>query len=168
MDESLDYDKACKDAATRQGLDPVLAAFKEADVPCTLEQTGGFTMVVTVSCPEGTFAVIDDGGYLLGMYPHTTWQDGTLDEPTHVTLPLPQIVEHIAGHLRGGPFFLRRVQVTIDAVVPGEWTANDIGSVVADALTQITEPETTVDGERVSLSPPLSVDMQIRADGHLI
>lgn len=64
-----DYDAACRKATTDQGLDPVIEALRAAGIPHELEQSGGYTMVVTVKVSEGMYAITNDGGFLLGHYP---------------------------------------------------------------------------------------------------
>lgn len=77
------YDEACAAAATNQGLDPITEALTAAGITHEVEQTGGFTMVVTVNVPTGVVALTHDGegdaDYLLGYYPGTMWQDGEYD-----------------------------------------------------------------------------------------
>lgn len=73
----MNYDDACKAATTRQGLDPVIAALDAAGVRFTVEQTGGFCMVVTVPAPDGTYALtVDTPGLVLrGFFPGDAWQE---------------------------------------------------------------------------------------------
>lgn len=79
MNEPESYDAACLNAATAQGLAPVLNALTVAGIDHTLEQTGGFTMVVTVKAPTGIFGITasddQDNMFLLGFYPGTSWSD---------------------------------------------------------------------------------------------
>lgn len=95
----MNYDDACRKATTDQGLDPVLAALRAADIDHGLEQTGGFTMVVTVLAPNGTFAITNDGGYLLGYYPGDTWENsydgGREDADYSPNITLDEIIERI-------------------------------------------------------------------------
>lgn len=74
----FDYDAACAAAATDQGLDPVVAALAEAGIDVAVEQTGGFTMVATVTVPGGVAAVTADapGAYLVGQYRGDAWTEG--------------------------------------------------------------------------------------------
>lgn len=69
--ESADYIARCREAATAQGLDPAVEALVAAKVPHSVEQTGGFVMLITsyvfpredgspwvgVSCEEGFLVV---------------------------------------------------------------------------------------------------------------
>src|SRR3974390_3193759 len=48
----MDYEAACKRAATDQGLDPVLSLLTGAGVPNSLDQTGGFCMAVHIPWGE--------------------------------------------------------------------------------------------------------------------
>lgn len=95
----MTYDEACRKATTDQGLDPVIAALTAADIDHTVEQTGGFTMVVTVKAPTGTFGITDDGGYLLGFYPGDSWENsyegGREDADYMSNIPLDDLVERI-------------------------------------------------------------------------
>lgn len=77
-----DYEQACIDAATRQGLDPITAALDEAGVLYAVEQTGGFCMVVTINQPDGTFVMTaeDDGQVLRGWFTGSTWHDGPAED----------------------------------------------------------------------------------------
>lgn len=70
---AIDYDEACKRAATDQGLDPVVAYLSEQRLPVTIEQTGGFCMVAAVYSESGNYAWIsasetESDTYLLGIY----------------------------------------------------------------------------------------------------
>jgi hypothetical protein len=98
------YDEACREATTRQGLDPVIAALAAARIPHAVEQTGGFTMVVTIPSRQpsnpGTWAIICDVVYLLGFYAGTTWEDGEGDEAIYSQfVGLEALIERI----RRGP-----------------------------------------------------------------
>lgn len=94
------YAARCAEAATRQGLDPVVGALSAVGIECDVEQTGGFTMVVTVRHPGGVVAVIDDGGYLVGAYPGTAWDDGDSDLASHTFgLTLDQMVATVGSYL---------------------------------------------------------------------
>jgi hypothetical protein len=93
---TLDYDEACRRAAFRQGLNPVIRALTEAEIAFVVEQTGGFTMVVTVATPDGTYGITNDGGYLLGFYPDLTWQRCERDDATYTyDMDLADLVEQI-------------------------------------------------------------------------
>ena len=65
-------------AATKQGLDPVVAALSEAGIDFEVEQTGGFTMVATVTRPGGVAAITTEGDdeYLVGQYRGDAWVEG--------------------------------------------------------------------------------------------
>lgn len=58
----VDYATACKIATTDQGFDPLIAAFEKANVPMTVEQTGGFTMVAYVYAKDGWQLAAVSGG----------------------------------------------------------------------------------------------------------
>ena len=55
MLEPRDYDELERQAATAQGLDPVVDAMKAAGLPVVVEQTGGFTMVATVYAEDRSY-----------------------------------------------------------------------------------------------------------------
>jgi hypothetical protein len=87
-ERDTDYDKACADAATAQGLRPIIDALAAAGIDHEVEQTGGWVMVVTVPTPDGSTYAITHGstttgadGYLVCRY--TDWQGGE-DEGTEV------------------------------------------------------------------------------------
>lgn len=95
---TLDYDSACAEAATRQGLDPLTEALTKAGVTHGVEQTGGFTMVVTVKTHTGVWAVIADGTepnpFLMAFYPGDTWADGGEEQMATPDLTVGQVVAH--------------------------------------------------------------------------
>jgi hypothetical protein len=94
----VSYEDAVRKATTDQGLDPVIAALTAADIDHAVEQTGGFTMVVTVKAPDGTFAITNDGGYLLGYYPGDLWEhsyEGRDGATYSYNIQLEEIVERI-------------------------------------------------------------------------
>jgi hypothetical protein len=84
-----DYEAACREATTNQGLDPVVEALTAMGIPHAVEQTGGFTMAVTVKFHraigggDGTFAITCDVTYLLGFYAGTTWEDGEHEDAVY-------------------------------------------------------------------------------------
>ncbi len=100
-----DYDAACRAAATRQGLDPIAERLHSEGIEHAVEQTGGFTMVVTIPLPTGTIAITRDGQdeerpYLLGIYPGDSWQEGG-DEPLdHHDQTLDEVVAIIRAQHR--------------------------------------------------------------------
>jgi hypothetical protein len=96
----MDYDEQCKAATTDQGLDPVIEALTAAGIPHALEQTGGFTMAVTVEAPSGTFAVTKDDGYMLGHYPDGLWETAEGDAAYSYDLALAEIVERVRSEAR--------------------------------------------------------------------
>lgn len=96
----MDYDERCKAATTDQGLDPVIEALTAAGIPHGLEQTGGFTMAVTVETPTGTFAITNDDGYLLGHYPGGLWETSEGDAIYSYDLSLAEIVERVRSEVR--------------------------------------------------------------------
>lgn len=96
-----DYDKSCAVAVLRQGLAPAVEALKSARITYEVEQTGGFTMVVTVKAPTGIYAITasddapgeSEARYLLGFYPGTTWEDGEHEDAfSRDGLPVDQAV----------------------------------------------------------------------------
>ncbi len=97
----MDYDAACKQATTNQGLDPVIAKLEAARIIHGLEQTGGFCMVVTVPIGErGTLAITDDGGLYASFFPGDTWREGPAEAGVEyeTTLDaLPALVSALAN-----------------------------------------------------------------------
>ena len=71
------YDLACRQAATDQGLDPALDALRGAGLPVTVEQTGGFCMVLAVYAEDRRYVMVttqaeydgDGPGWLVCQYP---------------------------------------------------------------------------------------------------
>ena len=83
----MDYDEACKAAATAQGLDPVLEALRDKRL-VELEQTGGFCMAVTVGYENGTWAITAEGStYYAYWYPGETWHEGPAEDGVEHTAP---------------------------------------------------------------------------------
>jgi hypothetical protein len=74
----FDYDAANTAAATSQGLAPVVTALTEAGIAVAVEQTGGWTMVATVTVPGGVAAILEDGSeiYAVSQYRGRTWTKG--------------------------------------------------------------------------------------------
>lgn len=48
----ITYEQACEEAATARGLDPATDALRAAGMPFTVDQTGGFCMMVRVPFAE--------------------------------------------------------------------------------------------------------------------
>ena len=69
------YDDQCRYAATRQGLDPLADALRAAGVEFNIEQTGGFTMVLTARTALGVFTMTDDGAIVVGLSTAREWYD---------------------------------------------------------------------------------------------
>jgi hypothetical protein len=102
---AMTYEDRCKWAATNQGLDPIVERLTAEGIDHEVEQTGGFTMVVTVAVPSGTVAVTaDTEGYAMGFYPGRTWHDGPTedsDDPTDAfDQTLDQVVAAVRSHQR--------------------------------------------------------------------
>lgn len=55
------YEQACARATEEQGLATILGELRRVGYPAEPEQTGGMTMVVTVSGPFGFLGVTCDG-----------------------------------------------------------------------------------------------------------
>ncbi|WP_251153673.1 hypothetical protein [Cellulosimicrobium sp. Marseille-Q4280] len=74
----FDYTAAGATAATTQGLDPVIAALTAAGITAVVENTGGWTMVATVTVPGGVAAIIEDGTdlYAVSQYRGDAWREG--------------------------------------------------------------------------------------------
>ena len=72
-DTMNDYERACAWHAERQGLLPIMDALRHAGIPHTLEQTGGWCMVVAVrgEQPDYVWVTADgpEGTAFVGWYP---------------------------------------------------------------------------------------------------
>ncbi len=100
-----DYDQACKQAATNQGLDPIGALLTEAGIPWNLEQTGGFVMVINVDHVDETFYLwITSSGTeeaplaLVGMYDASDGEllgDSEGNDEAYDEVPFSALVELI-------------------------------------------------------------------------
>ena len=100
-DMAMDYEAACRKAATDQGLDPLTAALGAAGVGFAVEQTGGFCMAVTVPAEDGTWAVTDDGCWYLGWYQGDAWSESGF--PDHeVELP-SEALDVVVRTVRSAP-----------------------------------------------------------------
>ena len=75
-----EYPESYRTASEHQGLRPLAEALDAKGVGYTLEQTGGWTMVLTMPGAGGTWAATDDGVWLLGFFPGNTWWAGDRDE----------------------------------------------------------------------------------------
>lgn len=67
------------DSSAAHDLDPVVAALTEAGITAAVENTGGWTMVATVTVPGGVAAIIEDGTdiYAVSQYRGDAWAEGT-------------------------------------------------------------------------------------------
>lgn len=105
--ESCAYLARCEAAAIRQGLGEPREALEAARVPVTLEQTGGYTMVLSV--PAGSSHVVwitcdgcEDEPYLLALY-GVDAQGYMDDEPTdgYRSCDLPDLVDVVREMVAG-------------------------------------------------------------------
>lgn len=59
------YEQRCRDATTAQGLDPIVEVIRDAGIPVSVDQTGGFCMCVRVDLVEGNsqflWLTVNDG-----------------------------------------------------------------------------------------------------------
>lgn len=96
-----DYDEACKNATTRQGLDPLVARLESENIVGYVEQTGGFCMVMYVRTDDThEIGITDDGGWLVCEY------DTAIECHEGVTLAsglesLDEVVAILRGKLNG-------------------------------------------------------------------
>lgn len=111
-----DYEAACRNATTNQGLDPIVALLAAEGLPCEVEQTGGFCMVAYVRpTPEGphlgiteadepAIAQDEDGAYyeldryLIVHYADLDDCEGTILVPD---APLAHVLDYVSGYVRG-------------------------------------------------------------------
>lgn len=73
MNQRLSYEEMCRQAATAQGLDPITERLSAEGIPHTIEQTGGFVMVVRIPLAEPAWIGVtahDDqrGGWYIARY----------------------------------------------------------------------------------------------------
>ena len=89
----MSYLDACDAAATAQGLDPITTALADNGVVATVEQTGGFTMVLTVTADDGTYGVTraddqaDSDRLQVVFYPGSSFYDGEHEDEDLVIYP---------------------------------------------------------------------------------
>ncbi|MGH2684792.1 MAG: hypothetical protein ACRDJP_04920 [Actinomycetota bacterium] len=83
MNRSRTYEDACRDAATAQGLDPIAERLATEGIPYTVEQTGGFVMLIRIPLAEPTWLAVtasddhpDDSRYLVRY--HDDAHEGTM------------------------------------------------------------------------------------------
>jgi hypothetical protein len=55
MRDGLDYQTRCRLAATAQGLDPIIERLNDAGIPHSVEQTGGWVMVIEIPVTDHTY-----------------------------------------------------------------------------------------------------------------
>lgn len=79
------YAESCERAIADQGLRPMIERLRAEGIDHHVEQTGGFTMVITAPTRGGTVAVTNDrvpngpDAWLVGYYPGDTWYSGEVD-----------------------------------------------------------------------------------------
>jgi hypothetical protein len=98
-----DYDDACRNAASAQGLDPIMNRLRRAGIEFTLEQTGGWVMVVYVSLGNGfTVGLTQDGGCCLCLYDESyEWIEGA----TAYVASLDRVLEMLRDLMQGLPMY---------------------------------------------------------------
>jgi hypothetical protein len=80
---STTYEFACQNAATDQGLDPIMSTLAAAGVEYSLDQTGGYCMAVSVRVIGGTYVLSNDGEVFVGWYPgEEHWLETDEDDVT--------------------------------------------------------------------------------------
>jgi hypothetical protein len=84
----MSYDRACRRAATDQGLDPITVAawvrkneLEKAGVSYYVEQTGGFTMVACFyTSAHEAITVTNEGAWIVCVQDTPQWLDGSGDK----------------------------------------------------------------------------------------
>ena len=96
-----DYELACRVAARNQGLNPIQAALKKEKINFELEQTGGFTMVVTVTLNDDLYAITRDAGeYIFCRYAAKDWNEGSAEEWTNIPATTTKaVIEFLKGEI---------------------------------------------------------------------
>jgi len=93
------YSEACKQATTNQGLDPVVERLTAEKIVHVVEQTGGFTMVLTTRVEGGVFGVTADSDdpkpYLVCFYAGDDWDQGEQEVEHWFGLSLDDVVARI-------------------------------------------------------------------------
>lgn len=135
-----DYEARCAEAATEQGLDLATEELKAAkmrgdlgDATVTVDQTGGFTMVLNVSDPDTdrwvgitsmeTWSGGDATKYLVVGYMDADYEEGTiLDEDVTVDELLATVGKWIP--VRGEPNYDVTVLIHLNIRVPGAMVGN--------------------------------------------
>lgn len=96
------YAEACEWHATEQGLDPIAEELRAAGIPHTVDQTGGFCMLVRVPLTEGgdPYLYLNasevEGTCCVGMYWDNCPEWHSEGEDVAYNLPL----EHLAHSVR--------------------------------------------------------------------
>jgi hypothetical protein len=85
----VSYDRACRRAATQQGLDPLTVAatarkleLTGAGVKYDVEQTGGFTMVACfyLDDRDEVVTITNEGDWIVIAQSRAQWEDYTADD----------------------------------------------------------------------------------------
>ena len=104
------YQMACAEAATEQGLDPIVNVLRAEGYPVEVEQAGGFTMVATIrDKADSMLGITCDGGeasdlqYLVVKYPPGAWDNGELGDWIVQEASLVTAVTVIRTSLSGHP-----------------------------------------------------------------
>lgn len=95
------YDARCVTATTEQGLDPVVARLSAEGFPVQVNQTGGFTMVATVTDSRDgrVFGITYYGpGFLLCEYPSMAFANGEEEHDYRTEVSLDEIVARLREH----------------------------------------------------------------------
>lgn len=91
------YFARCAEAATRQGLDPMIERLELEDVEHFVEQTGGFVMVITVRRHDGCFGIARDGArWMLAWYEGDAFDESREESALWTDLTEDEVVQRVA------------------------------------------------------------------------
>ncbi len=81
MTETADYQRACKEAATVQGLDEIAECLRQNAIQFSIDQAGGYCMVINVPSEGDSWIGITNEGdpaYIVCRYADAEDMDGTV------------------------------------------------------------------------------------------
>ena len=92
------YFARCAEAATRQGLDPMIERLELEDIEHFVEQTGGFVMVITVRRDTGCYGIARDGArsWLLAWYEGDAFDTSEQEAQFWTGLSEDEVIQRVA------------------------------------------------------------------------
>lgn len=140
------FHAACKQAATDQGLDVITIVLAAAGVAYDLDQTGGFTMAVTVPVNSGTYALTndsidpdDESNLLIGFYAGNAWNE--MGDPEFLSTTNHDGIHawaHTVAALQATENAATALALGVDEIVEA-WESGDLGGAVTDAAAMAAE-----------------------------